>query len=114
MTKQIDPVQKTFAAVARTLECEEGVTLGAQRKQGFGSTALQVNGKIFSMVSSSGALVVKLPTQRVEELEVGGVGVKFNPGHGRLMKEWFSLNPESIALYPALAFEALQFVRTKR
>jgi hypothetical protein len=114
MTKHSDPVQQAFASVVLALQGEKGVTLGAQGKQGFGSTALQVNGKIFSMVASSGALVVKLPKQRVEELEVAGVGVKFNPGHGRLMKEWLSLNPTSTAQYPSLASEALQFVRAKQ
>jgi hypothetical protein len=56
--------------------------------QGFGSGALKVNGKIFAMMSSKGQFVVKLSAERVNALIAAGSGTRFNPGHGRLMKEW--------------------------
>jgi hypothetical protein len=31
---------------------------------------------------------VKLPRERVDELVEAGAGHRFDPGHGRLMKEW--------------------------
>jgi len=70
------------------------VSVGRSGKKGFGSSALQVGGHIFAMVSSKGGLVLKLPKARVQELEAAGAGDKFDPGHGRLMKEWVVLSPE--------------------
>jgi hypothetical protein len=77
--------------------------------KGFGSGALKVNGKIFAMMSSMGKFVVKLPKRRVEELVAAGHGERFDPGHGRLMKEWavVALGPEHWA---GLAKEARHFV----
>jgi hypothetical protein len=34
-----------------------------------------------------GALVGKLPVSRVDELLAAGLGERFDPGHGRLMKD---------------------------
>jgi len=59
-----------------------------ESKKGFGSGALKVNGKIFAMMSSKGKFVVKLPKKLVDELVSGGRGEHFDPGHGRIMKEW--------------------------
>jgi len=56
--------------------------------KGFGSDALKVNGKIFAMMSSKGHFVVKLSAERVNALIAAGSGTHFDPGHGRLMKEW--------------------------
>ena len=102
--------QRRFEAVANVLAKEPNVTIGAAAKKGFGSSALQVGGKIFAMVSSSGNFVVKLPKQRVEALEASGAGRRFDPGHGRLMKEWLSLDPASEEDWLSLAREALRFV----
>jgi hypothetical protein len=55
--------------------------------------------------------VVKLPRQRVDELIGSGEGERFDPGHGRLMKEWVTIGPECGRLWVALAEEALGFVR---
>lgn len=105
--------QRRFKAVAHALAKEPNVTVGAAGKKGFGSSALQVGGKIFAMVSSSGNFVVKLPKQRIEALEASGAGRRFDPGHGRLMKEWLSLDPASEEDWLALAREALRFVGRK-
>ena len=110
MSNSAEQTEARFAAIAKTLVRKDGVTLGAQGKKGFGSAALQVNGKIFAMVSSRGAFVVKLPKDRVEALENTGAGRKFDPGHGRLMKEWLELDPAYSEDWLALAKEALQFV----
>jgi TfoX/Sxy family transcriptional regulator of competence genes len=77
--------------------------------KGFGASALKVDGKIFAMVSK-GELVVKLPRQRVEELIAAGTGTRFDPGHGRVMKEWLSVATEHERSWPELAQEALEFV----
>jgi hypothetical protein len=101
--------QERFAAIAKALGAEEGVSVGQDGKKGFGSSALRINGRIFAMVSSRGCLVFKLPKARVQALEASGAGQKFDPGHGRLMKEWLELSPQ-FSGWLALSREALAFV----
>jgi hypothetical protein len=105
--------QQRFAGIADMLGHEPGVNVGSSGKKGFGSFALQANAKIFVKVSSKGCFVVKLPKQRVEALEDSGTGRRFDPGHGRLMKEWLSLDPSSKGEWLSLAREALRFVGQK-
>jgi hypothetical protein len=50
--------------------------------------ALKVNGRIFALLSSKGEFVVKLSRERVVELVGAGRGIAFDPGHGRVMKQW--------------------------
>lgn len=56
----------------------------------FGSTGLKVNGKVFAMLVK-GRFVAKLPRERMDQLVASGAGASFDPGHGRLMKEWVAL-----------------------
>jgi hypothetical protein len=58
--------------------------------------------------------VVKLPKPRVEALVASEHGSHFDPGHGRLMKEWLSVAPTSDVEWLPLAREALAFVAGKR
>jgi len=81
----------------------------AQSGTGFGSGALKVSGKIFAMISARGSFVVKLPKERVTELVGAGRGHHFEPGRGRLMKEWFA-SDEKPSTWLALAREAHAFV----
>lgn len=99
-----------FVELAQSLAGEPGVDFGSGAKKGFGSSALKVNGKIFAMVSAADEFVVKLPRARVEELEASGMGKKFDPGHGRLMKEWLALSAKATVHWDGLAREALRFV----
>jgi len=99
-----------FAALAEDFAGEPGVDFGQGARKGFGSSALKVNGKIFAMVSSADEFVVKLPRTRVEELEASGIGHKFDPGHGRLMKEWLAVRANAGSHWAGLACEALHFV----
>lgn len=99
-----------FAALAEKFSGEPGVDFGQGTKKGFGASALKVNGKIFAMVSSADEFVVKLPRARVEELEASGIGHRFDPGHGRLMKEWLAVRANAASHWPGLAREALHFV----
>lgn len=73
--------------------------------KGFGSGALKVNGKIFAMMSSKGHFVVKLSAERVKALIAAGSGSRFDPGHGRLMKEWLVVTADQ-KYWVALAKEA--------
>lgn len=98
------PVVDAFAA-DRQISHGEG--------KGFGSGALKANGKIFAMMSSKGEFVVKLPKKRVDELVSGGKGTRFDPGHGRLMKEWMVANTGEVN-WVELAKEAYDFVRRRK
>lgn len=58
-----------------------------------------------------GELVVKLPKDRVDQLVSSGAGARFDPGHGRIMKEWISVPARLSRRWSGLAGEALEFVR---
>lgn len=77
---------------------------------GFGRAALRSDGKIFAMVVR-GALVLKLPAARVDELVEAEEGIRFDANKGTPMKEWLSLDPGSELEWPPLATEALEFAR---
>jgi len=100
-----------MGAVAAALAGEPGVATGGR---GFGATALKVDGKIFAMRSSKGAFVVKLPRARVDELVSAGLGTRFDPGKGTLMKEWFVPDGGTTRALTTLAREALDYVAGPR
>jgi hypothetical protein len=102
---EVDPA---FAPVVNAFARKRSVTYGGK---GFGSAALKVNDKIFTMMSSKRQFVVKLPKSRVEQLVHLGQGEYFNPGRGRLMKEW--LMCATTHRWVELAREAYQFVKDK-
>lgn len=94
-----------FAPIARAFEKDRDVSLTKM----FGSTGLKVSGRVFAMVVK-GRFVVKLPKARVDELVAAGQGEHFDPGHGKLMKEWVSV-PSGKAPWLELAREAHRFVK---
>jgi hypothetical protein len=102
--------EERFASIAEMELLTRDVTGGT----GFGrSQGLRISGKIFAMLVN-GELVVKLPKARVEELSTSRVGHPFDPGHGRLMKEWLAVPTKAGRRWPALVEEAREFVRPGR
>lgn len=97
-------IDARFAPVVRAFDGIRGVTSGKL----FSSYGLKVNGKIFAMFGR-GRLVVKLPKERVDEMVGAGKAERFNPGHGRVMKEWAAFEGEE-AQCVELAREAYEFV----
>jgi hypothetical protein len=77
----------------------------------FGKNGLKVGGKLFALFTQ-GTLVVKLPKARVAELVAKGQGEPFDPGHGRLMKEWLTVRSGK-ATWARLAREAHDFVKAQ-
>ena|ERR1700680_660911 len=108
MPEQSVPEER-FAAIAEALAGIDGVTVGAGRR-GFGTGALQVDGRIFAM-ARRGGLVLKLPGQRVAELVASGDGTPFDAGKGAPMREWVVLGQQAGKRWLPLAKEALAFVR---
>ena len=105
-----------YATLVEAFLGEPGVTHASnsiESTKAFGSSALKVNDKIFAMLVK-GRLVVKLPRQRVDALIAAGDGERFDPGHGRLMKEWVTVDPASHQEWLPLAREAMEFVASKR
>jgi hypothetical protein len=101
-----------FAALVETMLTHAGTTHGADGsgpQRAFGSTSLKTSGKIFAMLVN-GRLVVKLDRRRVDELVAAGDGERFDPGHGRLMKEWFAVESASDDVWHSLATESEAFV----
>jgi TfoX/Sxy family transcriptional regulator of competence genes len=99
---QIDP---RFAPVAAAFSKHRDVTAGTMMS----SYGLKVNGKIFAMFGR-GEFVAKLPKSKVDALVDAGAGERFDPGHGRMMKEWIAIadHPER---WIDLATEAYVFVK---
>jgi TfoX/Sxy family transcriptional regulator of competence genes len=100
--QQIDP---RFAPVAAAFSGHRDVTAGTMMS----SYGLKVNGKIFAMYGRD-KFVAKLPKATVDALVDAGAGERFDPGHGRVMKEWIAIasHPER---WIELATEAYTFVK---
>jgi hypothetical protein len=96
--------EEAFARVTRAFSKDAEVSFGRL----FASDGLKVHNKIFAMLVR-GSLVLKLPKARVDELIAAGHCDRFDPGHGRLMKEWVVI-AEGSGDWLALAREARKFV----
>ena len=98
--------EEVFERLARRFRAEPAVSQGT----GFGSSpGLRVRGRIFAMLAANG-LVVKLPKDRVDQLVASGVGSRFDPGHGRVMKEWLNVPEGQTGDWEHLTAEAYAFV----
>jgi hypothetical protein len=104
-TLPVTEVPSIFKPVADAFAKVRGV---ARRRMFSSENTFSVNGKIFAMLVR-GALVVKLPKERVDELVEAGHGKRFDPGQGRLMREWIAVEADALP-WVALAKEAHQFV----
>jgi hypothetical protein len=99
-----DKAEADFARVTQAFADDLLVSFGRL----FASDGLKVNDKIFAMLVR-GSLVVKLPKPRVDGLVAARQGERFDPGHGRVMKEWVVVAPGA-GDWLELAREARTFV----
>ncbi len=99
-------VEQLFDDVSARLLEEDPQLEQGRMMNAFG---LKTGGKFFAMVVKDD-LVVKLPAERVDELIAERKGERFDPGHGRLMKEWVALRPRDQAACTAYVTEARDFV----
>jgi len=100
-------VERAFSRVIGAFAGDSEVVYGGGK--GFGSKALKVDRKLFAMISSKGKFVAKLPSQRVDDLVQQGTGKYFDPGRGRLMREWVAID-SGYSSWIKLAKEARRFV----
>lgn len=107
--RKLDSIEPdpNFAPVAKAFAKDRNVTAGMM----MASYGLKVKGKIFAMLVR-GHLVVKLPRHRVDEMVEGGKGERFDPGHGKLMKEWAVVLTEKKS-WVTIAKEAYRFVKSE-
>jgi len=103
-----EPVPEVDPLFVPIVEAFAGNKLVARKRMFSSHNVLSVKNKIFAMLSR-GNFVAKLPKARVDELVAKRVGKHFDPGHGRLMKEWLSV-PPGRASWIDLAKEAYAFV----
>ncbi len=102
MSRQPAAPDERYTTVIEALLGNPDVTLSSRGKKGFGSAALQVNGKIFAMLVG-------------DTLVVSGDGARFAPRRdGRLMAEWLAIDALSDVNWLALAREATGFVAPQR
>jgi TfoX/Sxy family transcriptional regulator of competence genes len=104
-TDKQSAIDELFAFVVEETLKDPSVT---QSKM-FGSRGLRIGGKVFAMLYK-GKLVVKVSQERVKALIASGDGKRFDPGHGRVMKEWVAIKPLSKSEWLDLANEAKDFV----
>ena len=76
----------------------------------FGGVALKTDNKVFACLFK-GKLVVKLSKDRCEELIRSGTAEPFDPGMGRVMREWVAIDPRAEPEWRDLTQEARGFVR---
>jgi len=108
--KASDSTADEFDRLAKTISRDQRVDPPEVAKANrFGSKGLKVQRKLFAFRSSKGTLVVKLPKDRVDELVKEGIGERYDPGHGRLMKEWLAVGLRAKKRWMGLAKEALEF-----
>ena len=87
---------------------EQFLKMSDVQKQG---ESLKTRKKMFAMLNK-GNYVVKLPKDRVEELISSGEGLPYDPGNGRIMKEWVIIPEEYSDKWIEYALVAMQFVKT--
>ena len=78
------------------------------QKQG---ESLKIRKKMFAMLNK-GNYVVKLPKERVTELIESGEGLPFDPGNGKIMKEWVIIPEKYVDKWIEYASEAKDFAIT--
>jgi hypothetical protein len=100
--------EERFAKVVTALEREPDTGMARM----FGAGGLSTRGRYFAMLYK-GRLVVKLPRERVDELVSAGEGARWDPGHGRVMKEWIAFDEASSLDWLKLSREAHAFVGGK-
>ncbi len=103
------------AAVARAHEIFDPLAAGYLAREGvdigpmFGSEGLRIRGKVFGFVGYRGAMIVKLPAARVDELD-GVDGMERMVMRERAMREWMLVPASAGERWAPLLGEAFAYV----
>jgi hypothetical protein len=107
------PPEEQFARLVAEMVDRSEATYGGDESKGarrsFGATSLKVKGKIFAMLVKE-RLVVKLSAGRVSELVASGAGEPFDPGHGRIQREWVVVSSSTYEDWLSFATESETWV----
>jgi hypothetical protein len=112
MSEIPEAARARFAKLASALAVSEESKVAY--REGFGTGSLFVGRKMFAVLDASGALVLKLPPPRVEELIASGVGAPWHPGTGKPLKEYVAVGVSRQAKWLALARESREYMGSKR
>ena len=94
----LDPIADEYLALP-------GVDIGPM----FGSEGLRIRGKVFAFVGFQGALALKLPAERVDELD-GVAGMQRMAMRERAMREWLTVPTDAADRWRPLVADAYAFV----
>jgi hypothetical protein len=112
MSKNGSTPEELFAKLARQMAGGDGAPL--PHREGKGTGSMFVGKKMFAVLDKSGALVLKLPPARVQELIAAAVGAPWHPGTGKPLKEYIAVAADQHAKWLSLAREAREFMAAKR
>lgn len=113
MEETTTDTQTRYDAIADELSRRPDVQFGMSNGSAFGASALKFDGKIFAMLVGE-SLVIKVAKVRADELVAQNAGVYFDPGHGRVMKQWVALDRSTTERRVGLAQEALDYALAQR
>lgn len=88
---------------------EEFLKLDDVQKQG---EALKIKRKMFVFFNKIDAIVVKLPKNRVSELLESKEGLPYDPGNGKIMKEWIIIPKQFSEKWFDFSKEGMEFAET--
>ncbi len=101
-----------FARLATQLA--EGDDAKRPFRDGMGTSSLFIGKKMFGLLDGTGALVLKLPPTRVQELIAAKTGAGWQPGSGAPRKEYVTIGFECQAEWLGLARESRAYMGSKR
>jgi hypothetical protein len=100
-----DRAHAIFDPIAAEYLERPGVDIGPM----FGSEGLRVRGKVFAFVGYKGALVVKVPAARADEIEAAGDGERMRM-RGRTMREWVVVPVDRADRWAPLTADAFAYL----
>jgi len=87
---------------------EHFLKISGVQKQG---ESIKTKKKMFAMLNKSEKFILKLPKERVQELLSAGEGKPYDPGNGKIMKEWVIIPMEVKDQWIDLTSEAMKFAK---
>ena len=87
---------------------EHFLKISGVQKQG---DSIKIKKKMFAMLNKGVKFVLKLPKDRVDELINSGNGQPYDPGNGKIMKEWVIIPMDVKEKWIEYTNEAMKFAK---